>query len=160
MKLDHVLNAAGPWLHVVVETPEKAYEAAWTLRREPHIRTASRVLRGTKMRTWAALYDEVGGALQFPPYFGENTAALDECITDLEWLEADAYVLTILDAVRVLDRGEPHDGPIFWEILRGAAEEWGLPVTGGVPRAARVFRVVAQCSAEEEAGLRKRLPAG
>jgi hypothetical protein len=160
MNLDHVLHAAGPWLHVAVGTPGKVYDAAWALRREPRIRTASRVLRGTKMRTWAALYDEIGAALQFPPYFGENTNALEECIIDLEWLEADAYVLTILDAVRVLDRATPADGPIFWDILREAAEEWGRPVTEGVPRPARVFRVVAHCSAEEEAGLRKRLPAG
>ena len=85
-------------------------------------------------------------ALQFPPYFGENADALDECLTDLEWLEADAYVLTVLDAVRVLDREGAEARHGFWEQLRDAAAEWG--------RNGKAFRVVAQCTADEEAGLR------
>jgi hypothetical protein len=37
------------------------------------------VVRGRKMRTRNALYDELGAALQFPSYFGENWNAVHEC---------------------------------------------------------------------------------
>jgi hypothetical protein len=33
-----------------------------------------------------ALFDEISAALQFPAYFGSNSAALDECWSDLSWL--------------------------------------------------------------------------
>jgi len=145
-----------PWLRVLVATPSDAYDAARTAPGE--VGVASRVLRGRKMRTWPDLYDEIGAALQFPPYFGENSNALDECITDLEWLEADSYSLTILDAACVLDEERPLEDRIFWEQLRDAAHEWGKPKNEDVPRPAKSFRVVAQCTAEEEAGLRERLP--
>ena len=151
MKSDHLNETAGPWLHLVVQTPSQAYDGAQALGHQRHGRAASRVLRGTKMRTWATLYDEIGAALQFPPYFGENGDALDECLNDLEWLGADAYVLTILDAACVLDRegGEARRG--FWEQLQDTAKEWG--------QRGKPFRVVVQCTAEEEAGLRARLVA-
>jgi Barstar (barnase inhibitor) len=149
MKIDHILRAGSPWLSVVVETPSEVYDAAWALQREKRNEVASRVLRGTKMRTWAGLFDEIGAALQFPPYFGENGNALDECLNDLEWLEADAYVLTVLDAASVLDREGGEARRAFWEQLKDAANEWG--------RQAKPFRVVVQCTAEEEAALRARL---
>jgi Barstar (barnase inhibitor) len=157
MKIDHLLHADCPWLSVIVATPSDAYDAAWALR-VGHGLVASLVLRGKKMRTFAAVYDEIGATLQFPPYFGENGNALDECITDLEWLPADAYVLTILDAVCVLDKEDLRENQIFWENLRDAAREWGQVKGGSFPRSAKLFRVVAQCTAEEEARLRERLP--
>ena len=145
-----------PWLRVLVATPSDAYDAARTAPGE--VGVASRVLRGRKMRTWADLYDEIGAALQFPPYFGENWDALDECLADLEWLPADSYALTILDAVHLLDREPPEVRQTFWDVLGRAAGEWSRPGGGSMARPAKVFRVVVQCTAEEEAPVRAGLP--
>ena len=154
MKHDHPSHADAPWLRVLVATPSDATGAAWALQRQG---VASRVLRGKKMRSTAGLFDEIAAALQFPPYFGENWNALDECLADLEWLPADAYSLTILDAVHLLDREPPEVRQTFWDVLGRAAGEWSRP-GGSMPRPAKAFRVVVQCTAEEEAHVRAGLP--
>jgi hypothetical protein len=102
----------------------------------------------------------MAAALQFPPYFGENWNALDECLTDLDWLPADAYVLVILDAVLLLDQEAPEERRTFWKILNQAAQAWGRPVGGQWPRPAKAFRVLAQATLEEAGRLRSLLPAG
>lgn len=41
-----------------------------------------RVVRGARMPTVAAVYDEFAAAMQFPYYFGANRDAFDECLRD------------------------------------------------------------------------------
>jgi RNAse (barnase) inhibitor barstar len=91
----------------------------------------SRVLRGSKMARLPDLYDEIGAALQFPDYFGENQAALYECLTDLSWLPAEAYMIVVVDAVNVLDQEPPECFAMFVETLTTAAREWATPVELG-----------------------------
>jgi RNAse (barnase) inhibitor barstar len=159
MELDRLLRPDAPWLRVLVAGDSEAYDTAGALRRAGAGRVAVRVLRGRKMRTAAALFDEVGAALQFPPYFGENWDALDECLADLEWLPADAYVLVVLNAAQLLDKDRPEAKQTFWEVLEGAAREWGQPAGGQGARPPRPFRVLLQCTREEEDRLRAHLPA-
>ena len=54
------------------------------------------------MQTIASLFDEMAAAFQFPDYFGENWAALDECLADLSWLPAAGYVVLIRESSEVL----------------------------------------------------------
>lgn len=61
-------------------------------------------LRGGKMRTLSAMFDEIGAAFQFPYYFGENWPALYDCLTDLDWARAADYLLMICDIELVLDQ--------------------------------------------------------
>lgn len=46
------------------------------------------------------LFEVVASAMQFPDYFGNNWDALDECLSDMEWLPADGYCLVLRDAVK------------------------------------------------------------
>jgi RNAse (barnase) inhibitor barstar len=149
MDTDRLLRPDGPWLRLFVADASEAYDRARALERAGAGRVAARVLRGRKMRTFERLYDEVAAALQFPPYFGENLDALDECLTDLEWLPADAYVLVILDAARVLEQDAPEAVPALRELLEHAAREWGRPAGSEWPRPAKPFRVVLQCLPED-----------
>ena len=92
----------------------------------------ARVVRGRKMRTVQALFDEFAAALQFPLYFGENMDAFDECLADLEGLAAGAgYVVLVTEPDEVLaDAGE---GALGWlaESLQHAASVWATPVELG-----------------------------
>ncbi|MFD9827322.1 barstar family protein [Tsukamurella tyrosinosolvens] len=61
------------------------------------------VARGSRMRTKAALLDEVSAALQFPLDFGANWDALADSLGDLDWLGGPALVvLGVAEAEQVL----------------------------------------------------------
>jgi len=41
------------------------------------------------------LFDKIAGAMKFPSYFGRNWDALDECLSDLEWLPTTGFLLVV-----------------------------------------------------------------
>ena len=93
---------------------------------------AVRLVRGRKMRSRQALFDEVSAALQFPAYFGENADAFDECIADLGWLSPQAgYVMVITDPDEVLAEEDTAAFKWFISSLSRACEELASPVQLG-----------------------------
>ncbi len=54
-------------------------------------------LRGKRCATEESFFHEVSASFQFPYYFGENWAAFDECICDLEWLNFKRIFIVIDD---------------------------------------------------------------
>lgn len=112
---------------------------------------AIRVVRGRKMRTLTALFDEFAAALQFPLYFGDNLDAFDECIADLENIPPGlGYVLAVTDPDLVLADAAP--AALAWLVasLTGATEAYGLPIERGEwwDRPAVPFHVVLAGSNE------------
>jgi hypothetical protein len=93
---------------------------AWRLAAE-RPDTAVRFVRGHKMRRVDPLFDELAAAFQFPYYFGENWAALADCLGDLEWLNASRVVLIISRFSEVLVE-EPIEMPAFTRAVGGAIE--------------------------------------
>jgi hypothetical protein len=68
----------------------------------------------------AALLARVAGAMEFPNWFGGNWDALEDCLSDLSWMEAGGHVLLIEGAA-----GLPADERgIFVDILASAAAAW------------------------------------
>jgi RNAse (barnase) inhibitor barstar len=147
-----------PWLLEVVGNPGQGYEFAWAAAADG---ITSRVLRGSKMTRRSELYDEVGAVLQFPDYFGDNQAALRECLTDLSWLPGEAYLLVMVDAVKVLDQEPPESFAMFVETLTAAAREWATPAESGEAwdRPAIPFHVGFQVDAAMRETLRERFTA-
>lgn len=80
-------------------------------------------IRGWKCKTESALHDEVGAALQFPDYYGENWNAMDECITDLSWLPADRYLI-VVTGVESLLLADDAALRIFLSVLADATGTW------------------------------------
>jgi RNAse (barnase) inhibitor barstar len=148
---DALVQPGPPWLLRLDGTPSDAYALAWRLEGRG---IASRVLRGRKMRDEDSLFDELGAALQFPYYFGENWPALDECINDLEWIPASAFAFVIVDAHEVLDDAAPTSLDVLRRVLTKAGEEWARAVNVGEDwdRPAVPFHVLVQ---GEEGGLRR-----
>ena len=85
--------------------------------------TAVRFVRGSKMRTANALFDEIAAACQFPYYFGENWAALAECLGDLDWLDTSRFVLVVTEFDQVLS-DEAVEMEAFARALRSAVERY------------------------------------
>ena len=112
---------------------------------------------GPGARTTRGWFDECAAALQFPCYFGENWNAFDECITDLSWLPADAYVLLITNGCSLLDAEPPQTLTGLLGALTRVGQEWGEPVAGSFPRGPKAFHVLVQCAPADEGRLRDKL---
>lgn len=73
------------------------------------------------------LLENIARALDFPHWFGGNWDALEDCLTDLSWRDADGYVL-------LLEGARPGDElGVLIDVLRTAAEHWagrGKPFFG------------------------------
>lgn len=135
---------------------KRAAEGAWGWREAG---LTVRVVRGHKMRTVDSLFDEVSAALQFPYYFGENWAAFDECLADMDWLPSRVgIVVAVLDAVEVLsDEPEAELGALV-SVITHAAETYAEPIDSGEwwDRPPLPFHVVLQTKEGEEALVRTR----
>ncbi|MEA2511997.1 MAG: hypothetical protein QOJ59_1484 [Thermomicrobiales bacterium] len=111
-----------------------------------------RMIRGHKCRTLDDFFDEIGAALQFPYYFGENWPAFNEVITDLDWIEGDKYLLMVADADQLLADDSPADFKTLLRILDEANEAWLTP-NAHIPRDRQPtpFHVLFQCRDEKAA---------
>lgn len=151
-------STEGPWIHVADVSPSAAVNWGWAIANEcPDV--VVRFLRGKKMRTEQQLFDEVGAALQFPDYFGENWDAMDECITDLTWLPAKGYVFIVTDADELLSETEEARWDGLVRLLNDAASEWSEPSGEGEAwaRDAVPFHVVLQANGDDFGRLDRRM---
>ena len=143
-----LLQADAPFVHVLPGTPEQAYALTERLSSNIMLKVAARTLRGSKMTCAEKVFDEFAAALQFPPYFGYNFDALFDCLTDLAWIPADAYILVVWDA-EVLWRKDPTAFEMTLRTLRDAAASWA---GDAVP-----FHTVVQCAPEHEIDMLEQL---
>lgn len=153
------LAVAGPdWLHTVSMPAGTADELSWYLNAK---RQVTRVLRGRKMPTVTDLFDECAAALQFPSYFGENWAAFHECLTDLSWLQASAYVLIITNASKFLMEEDIEEIRHFVSVSKSVAEAWSIANHPGSTwdHSEIPFHVVLQEEVRDGEALRLRLAA-
>ena len=64
------------------------------------------------------LLKNIAQALDFPDWFGGNWDALEDCLTDLSWRDAEGYVL-------LFEEARPGDElGVLIDVLRTAAEHW------------------------------------
>lgn len=113
-------------------------------------------VRGQRMRTTTELFAEFAAAFQFPWYFGQNWAAFDECMTDLDdWLPPgpQGYAVSVWHADATLAKDKAALAVLIdrLEFIRQeSAEPSGLVSTGsGVTSPTpRGFRVVLHCESD------------
>jgi RNAse (barnase) inhibitor barstar len=135
-----------PWTSLLLVTPEQRAESLV----HPPTGLTLKVIKGRHCKTPANLFDEFARALEFPDYFGHNWDALEECLTDLEWLPAKGYILLVTDAAHVLPNDDT-EYETFLEILRDAGEAWGSGQAGMGARQATPFHMLFAVSEEEKA---------
>jgi len=75
------------------------------------------IARKEQLLTAAAL------SMHFPSTFGKNWDALEECLTDLEWVDGDGYVI-YYDHIDGLLAAHPDQFETLVEILRDAVASW------------------------------------
>jgi len=78
---------------------------------------------GKKISRKEQLLNHVATAMGFPKDFGHNWDALEECLTDLEWVDGDGY-LVYYDHIDGLLEAHPDQFETLVEILRDAVASW------------------------------------
>jgi RNAse (barnase) inhibitor barstar len=61
--------------------------------------------------------------MSFPSYFGENWDALEECLRDLDWLNADGYMI-VYDQFEVFAEREPQQFEVALDIFQTSVDYW------------------------------------
>ena len=87
-----------------------------------------RCVDGRNMTTLDGVFEEFGKSLDFPGYYGRNSAALEECLNDLSWLSAHGYVLVITNPPLLLANEPPSELTWLMTLLERVSEEWSRPV--------------------------------
>lgn len=80
---------------------------------------------GSVIQTSDHLFGEFAAAMRFPDYFGWNWDAFDECVHDLEWLKADAYVVFVYHAEQLWSCAPRLAGTLV-EVWLSAAHQWAM----------------------------------
>lgn len=153
-----LISLKKPFLHLVISNRSDFYDYAWKWFFYEEKKVVSRIIRGWKATTVDELFNEFGAALQFWDYFGENWPAFDDCINDLDWLPADAYLIFISDIDKVLEY-EQADFKTFTKKISRAIKEWteGRTYNPSFPTPPTPFHVFLNCSKDKEEATLKRL---
>ncbi|WP_447978503.1 barstar family protein [Candidatus Nitrospira bockiana] len=117
--LEHLRSIEPPYVELLVLDQGQSHEAL--LPSLPGY--AVRTFHGKKCRTKSGLLGEFARVLEFPSYFGKNWDALEDCLTDLQWVPAAGYVFIVTDADQVLAEHED-DYRTFLAILEAAGKMW------------------------------------
>lgn len=80
-------------------------------------------IEGKNITRKEQLLNHVATALHFPKHFGNNWDALEECLTDLDWIEAEGYVIYYDHIDGLLDT-HPDQFETLVEILRDSVAAW------------------------------------
>jgi len=138
---DRLASTAPPWVHLLV-----AGDEARAALPPPPPGVVVRTLDGRRCGTKRTLLAEIARVLAFPSHFGGTWDALEDCLTDLEWLPGEGYRLIILAADQLLAR-EPVGYPTLLALLGDVGRAWGTAATGHPGRGPIAFHTVLVVSA-------------
>ncbi|MYR40845.1 hypothetical protein GTW67_02115 [Streptomyces sp. SID5910] len=100
-------------------------------------------MHGKEMRDSDGVFTQFYEALRLPDYFGWNWNALRDCLTDLHWIRAEHFLVTIDDADAVLCESA-EERVILFRALDDAVKFWaGKPEIPGQGKI--TFQVVLVC---------------
>ena len=107
---------------VVEDKKDELKKLKSDLSRKFHKKLYLTILDGKKLSNRNQILYNIGVAFKFPDYYGKNWDAFNDCITDLDWISAEYYLLLINNADKIESQGENFS--IFFNILEDAAKVW------------------------------------
>ena len=104
---------------------------------------ATCLLDGSRMRSLMGVFGEFAKGLEFPDYFGFNSAAFEECLCDLSWLAVKGVCVVVLNAEQLLVDEVSEIGWLL-QLLEDVGKEWSEAIEVGEAwdRDAVAFHVV------------------
>ncbi|WP_458119810.1 barstar family protein [Paenibacillus sp. Z6-24] len=114
-------------------------------------------LDGENCRTIDGVFEEFNEKFSFPSYFGWNWNALEECLSDLDWLNAQGHLVCMGNAEQLLYLSD-NDLSAILDILKITALEWSNGRQYCVPEQPPMpFKVIFCCSADHQEDFKKQL---
>ncbi len=120
-KFEYSFGFTGPYLHIIVKKESDMMNYAKNL--SDHTKLSVYYLDSTKCKTRLMFFKEIANSLKFPDYFGHNWDALEECLSDLDWIANNGWVLVFLNADKLLNE-KTRDFKILIKLLDGVGREW------------------------------------
>ena len=80
-------------------------------------------LEGKKIEKKEQFLNHAAAAMQFPSHFGNNWDALYDCLTDLDWVDADGYVIYFDHTDAFADHHESQLETVI-ELFQDAVDFW------------------------------------
>jgi RNAse (barnase) inhibitor barstar len=155
MRTEDLFVSMRPWVGCVVAEHNKLSAKVRGMRAKyATIPAFVGTLSGRKMRTRKGVFDQFSTLLQFPEYFGNNWNAFSDCIRDLDWLDAISFLIILIDADEVLEKGDADEFGLLVDILLEAGESWCTPDQF---RPSKPFHVLLHATPERRAILERRL---
>jgi RNAse (barnase) inhibitor barstar len=142
--IDHLRSVDPPWVQLLVL--KKGQDFDFKSLQDQLSEFVIKVIDGNKGKSRSDLFSELTNCFEFPSYFGRNWDALDECITDLEWMPGKGYILLLKNADQLLSEDAKESYAIFIDIMKKAGEEWSIPQVGEWSRPATPFHVLLTVS--------------
>ena len=96
-------------------------DALIALSQEHHARLF--YLDGKTIADKAGFLQTIADVMAFPNYFGQNWDALEDCLTDLDWLNGDRFIL-LYDQPDSFAQRDPSEWLVALDILRSAVAYW------------------------------------
>lgn len=112
------------------------------------------VIDGSKCKNKSQLFKQFAKQFKFPSYFGNNWDAFHDCMTDLEWLEADAYALYVIHFEQLLAECED-DLLVFIELVEEIILKWNEVSNKTPENPTQIFKVVIHGDGAAEMFLQK-----
>lgn len=81
------------------------------------------LIEGDAIRDKDDFLASIARTLQFPPYFGANWDALEDCLTDMSWIEGDSFVIVCTSLNRFSSQ-HPRDFATALDIFKDAGAFW------------------------------------
>lgn len=148
--LKRLTSLQPPYLHLFVSIPKKLTQLVTLLNQASHLKHIVTIINGDKCQTSDALFGEFATMYEFPNYFGDTWDSLDECLNDLSWLPAEAYILLIKNFDKALTNSA-HDKTVLIDILIKTAIAWAQGQHfGALTRKPTPFHIVLHCTEHQD----------
>lgn len=145
-----------PYFHLVVGERSELQHYFSVYESAKDCSTVVKQVEGSKCTTLDELFTEFASAFEFPDYFGNNWAAFDECLNDLDWLSSESYLLLISNIDQVSMTSDSTFKTLVEMLVRSVSEWTEGRNYDSYPTPPTPFHIVFQCSIEKENEVKSR----
>ena len=141
--LKNLLTVSSPPYFLVAEG--SSYDISDVLRKITYDLNWSidyRKVDGKRMDSLEGIFNEFSAAYQFPEYFGHNLDAFDECMNDLDWINANAFVLLLMNFDEMIVNNKAEDIKILIKTLFNTCLNWKDGSEDGFQKSGTPFHII------------------